>query len=129
MASCVIDTSAVLAHLNDEPGGDVARRWLRDAAASALTLQEIVSKAVDRGVPGHVIPALVERLRLNVHPLDAEAAMAAGLMRTETARHGLSHGDRACLALARQLGLPAVTADRAWAEVASALGVQVKLIL
>ena len=49
-------------------------------------------------------------------------------MRTDAGRRGLSHGDRACLALARQLGLPAVTADRPWADVAIALGDEVSLI-
>ena len=41
---------------------------------------------------------------------------------------GLSHGDRACLAPARSLGLPAVTADRPWTEVADPLGVGVELV-
>ena len=49
-------------------------------------------------------------------------------MRDATKRVGLSHGDRACLALAKKMGLPAVTADRAWAEIADAIGVEVVLI-
>ncbi|MEN3177177.1 MAG: hypothetical protein ABF812_16325 [Gluconobacter cerinus] len=48
--------------------------------------------------------------------------------RDATKRVGLSHGDRACLALAKKMGLPAVTADRAWAEIADAIGVEVVLI-
>jgi PIN domain nuclease of toxin-antitoxin system len=31
-------------------------------------------------------------------------------------QHGLSFGDRACLALAMKLKLPAVTADQAWSK-------------
>jgi PIN domain nuclease of toxin-antitoxin system len=128
MPTCVIDTSAVFADLNEEAGAEEARRWLRDAAISAINLQEIVSKALDKGVPGEKIPTLIEALRLDVHSLDHELAFAAGLMRDATKRVGLSHGDRACLALARKLGLPAVTADRAWAEIAEATGVKVVLI-
>jgi PIN domain nuclease of toxin-antitoxin system len=37
-------------------------------------------------------------------------------LRTDTRRRGLSLGDRACLALAETPGLPAVTADRHWAQ-------------
>ena len=128
MPACVIDTSAVFADLNDEPGADVARRWLRDAAVSALNLQEIVSKMIDKGVPAEATPAILERLRLAVHELDEILAVEAGLARAATARVGLSHGDRACLALAKKLGLPAVTADRAWASVADALQVEVVLV-
>ena len=128
MPTCVIDTSAVFADLGEEEGAIEARRWLRDAAISALNLQEIVSKVVDKGVPEDTVPDLLERLRLVVHPLDADLALEAGLLRGVTKPKGLSHGDRACLALARRLRLPAVTADRAWAEVAGAVGVEVVLV-
>ena len=66
MPTCVIDTSAVFADLGEE-GAIEARRWLRDAAISALNLQEIVAKAVDEGVPEDAVPDLLERLRLVVH--------------------------------------------------------------
>ena len=72
MPTCVIDTSAVFADLGEEEGAIEARRWLRDAAISALNLQEIVAKAVDKGVPEGKVPDLLERLRLIVHPLDAD---------------------------------------------------------
>ncbi len=130
MPTCVIDTSAVFADLGEE-GAIEARRWLRDAAISALNLQEIVAKAVDEGVPEDTVPDLLERLRLVVHPLDAldaDLALEAGLLRSVTRPKGLSHGDRACLALVRRLRLPAVTADRARAEVAGAVGVEVVLV-
>ena len=128
MPICVIDTSAVFADLNEETGAEEARRWLRDAAISAINLQEIVSKAVGKGVPVEGISELIAALRLDVQPLDQNLALAAGLMRDATKRVGLSHGDRACLALAKKLDLPAVTADRAWAEIAEAIGVEVVLI-
>jgi len=128
MPTCVVDTSAVFVDLNEEQGANEARRWLRDAAISAINLQEVVSKCLDKGVPAEAIPALIAALRLDVRPLDASLAMEAGMMRHATARLGLSHGDRACLALARKLGLPAVTADRAWADVAQELGVEVVLV-
>ena len=47
-------------------------------------------------------------------------------LRALTRAHGLASGDRACLALARRLGLPALTADRTWAELG--LGISVVVI-
>lgn len=125
MATCVIDTSAVFVDLQGEPGADMAREWLRDAAISAVNLQEIVAKAVQKGLPADKVPELLGRLRLTVHAHDEAQAMKAGLMREATATRGLSLGDRSCLALAASLGLPAVTADRAWTDVADAVGVDV----
>ena len=51
---------------------------------------------------------------MQIVPFDAELAYRAGMLRSATRPAGLSLGDRACLALAERLGLPALTADRAW---------------
>ncbi|HUN41819.1 MAG TPA: hypothetical protein VMU81_16155 [Acetobacteraceae bacterium] len=51
---------------------------------------------------------------LDARPFDAAAGYTAGALRKETRALGLSLGERACLALAIQLGAVAVTADRAW---------------
>ena len=128
MAICVIDTSAVFVDLQGEKGSDKAREWLRNAAISTVNLQEIVAKTIQKGIPPEVVPDLLSRLRLDVHPHDEAQAMIAGQMRDATASDGLSLGDRSCLALAVALNLPAVTADRAWANVAQAVGVQVVLV-
>ena len=65
------------------------------------------------------------KLGLTVVPFDEEQAYKAGLLRQTTRSQGLSLGDRACLALAHSLGLPAITADRAWSN----LNVGVEVIL
>jgi ribonuclease VapC len=54
---------------------------------------------------------------IEVVPFDADDARAAGELSLVTRDAGLSLGDRACLALARRLDVPAVTADRAWLNV------------
>jgi ribonuclease VapC len=54
-----------------------------------------------------------------------EQAYQVGLLRPLTRHAGLSLGDRACLALAKQLGLPALTTDRIWEHVAIGVPVQV----
>jgi PIN domain nuclease of toxin-antitoxin system len=61
-------------------------------------------------------------------PVDEDLALQAALMASATRRLGLSLGDRICLALAKRTGLPALTADRSWLEIAGTLGVTIEAI-
>ena len=129
VVACAIDTSAILAHLQNEPGGDIVLDWLeRGAVVSILNVQELASKLAEAGVERGAVETTLADLSLDLRPITVELALDAGFMRADAGRRGLSHGDRACLALARHLGLPAVTADRPWADVAPAIGVEVRLI-
>ena len=121
----VLDASALLVVLNDEPGVESVRHALSDAAISAVNLSEVVAKLVDEGSPGPEILELLEAMGAEVVPFDANQAYSAGLLRSATRSRGLSLGDRACLTLARNLGMPVLTADRTWAELD--LGVEVHL--
>jgi len=47
-------------------------------------------------------------------------------LRSVTRQHGLSLGDRACLALALRAARPVLTADRAWENVG--VGVEIHLL-
>ena len=130
MSMAVFDTSALLAHLNRETGADVVEAWLDrgGAAVSALTVQELAKKIVERGGTRGDADETVDDLGLAVHDLTRELGLDAGAMVAATKPKGLSEGDRACLALARHLDVPAVTADRPWAEIADGVGVRVELI-
>ncbi len=65
-------------------------------------------------------------LELTIVDFNTELAYQAGLLSPLTKGAGLSLGDRACLALAQRLGLPALTADRAWKDLS--LGIEVQVI-
>jgi hypothetical protein len=55
------------------------------------------------------------RLRsLGLHPLRGRAAQIAASLWKSTRAVGMSLGDRACLALALQSGLPALTTEEEW---------------
>ena len=128
MPSCVIDTSAVFVDLQNEDGAAEARKWLRDAAISTVNLHEIVAKTTEKGATPDQARELLAKLRLTVHSCDEADAIEGGLMRVATKSKGLSLGDRSCLALAKRLGLPAVTADKDWADIAADVGVEVVLV-
>ena len=123
----VLDASAVLALLGNEPGAEAVLEVLPRATMSAVNLSEVVAKLAERGMPEAAIRAALDGLDLDPRPFDAAAAVAAGLLRPATRAAGLGFGDRACLALAARLGGVALTADRAWAEVA-VVGVRVSLV-
>lgn len=114
MSRVVVDASAVLALLNDEPGADIVEANLDAAVISAVNLAEVASILADSGVPEADIRFAVAALGIATIAFDANGAMQAGLLRPLTKAHGLSLGDRACLALAQLLATPVLTADRSW---------------
>jgi PIN domain nuclease of toxin-antitoxin system len=125
--SVVLDSSAVLAALRKEAGADVVRDLVSDARVSAVNLAEIVA-VLARSNEAERVMEIIREVGLNVSPADDAMAIDAGLLSSLTAPVGLSLGDRFCLALARHLSLPVVTADRAWLQVADAVAVEVRLI-
>lgn len=128
MPSVVLDASALLALLLDEPGAEAVRPVLADAAMSTVNLAEVVGHYARNGVAREQVLEVLAPLPVEHMAPDAALAHDIGLLVPATRAAGLSLGDRACLALARRLGAPALTAERRWADVAGAAGVEVRLI-
>jgi ribonuclease VapC len=124
--SVVLDASALLALLKEEPGSEVVAESIPGAAISAVNLAEVVGKLVDAGMPESSARDATLGLGLEIHPFDAEAAFVTGGLRGKTREAGLSLGDRACLALAIQRSLPAITTDRSWKSLK--VGVTVRIV-
>ncbi|HLZ70041.1 MAG TPA: type II toxin-antitoxin system VapC family toxin [Dehalococcoidia bacterium] len=127
MSSSVLDASAVLAYLRDEPGKDRVEQAREEGAAlGAVNLSEVVARLAREGLSENEIRMLVDRLSLEIIPFEKALAYQTGILLPVTQHRGLSLGDRACLALAARLGLPALTADRGWAGLQ--LGVAIELV-
>jgi len=122
----VIDASALLALLNAEPGADIVAEALPEGVISAVNLSEVVAKLCEAGMPEKAIHQALQPLGLEIVPFDEQQAYQAGLLRTATQDMGVSLGDRACLSLAKMLGVVALTADRAW--VGLSVGATIKVI-
>ena len=114
MSKTVWDASALLLVLNEEPGAAELALAIGEAVISAVNLSEVVAKLADAGVPEAAVRDALAALPVEVISFDESTAFAAGLLRPATRALGLSMGDRACLGLAATLGLPVLTADRAW---------------
>jgi PIN domain nuclease of toxin-antitoxin system len=113
--SAVLDATAMLAFLSEEPGAHVVEEHLLAGAhCSAVNWSEVAQKVRAAGRDWDLSAALLRNYGLTVNPAEEpDAERAAGRWRRG---EGLSLADRFCLALGHRLGLPAVTADTAWGE-------------
>jgi len=114
--------------LFEEPGAEVVRAHVRTGVVGAANLAEVLAKLADHGVPAPEAARAVAILGLEVAPMTEAQARRSAEMRPATRAAGLSLGDRACLALAAELGATALTADRGWAGIAEAVSVVVQVI-
>lgn len=113
-AAFVLDASALLALLNEEPGSSAVEALLDGAVISSVNWCEAFGKLRARGLEATGITTNMDGTRIEILAFDETDARTAGELTMRTRSAGLSLADRACLALASRLGVPAVTADRAW---------------
>lgn len=126
MANAVLDSSAILAMVNGEPGADVVADAIQGGLVSTVNYAEVVTKLVEVGVALSDARRALARMDFVLVDFDSLLAERTGEMRVQTRRLGLSLADRACLALAERENVPALTGDRAW--VGAIPGVQVRAI-
>lgn len=120
----VLDASALLAYLHNEPGGDSVT--LAAAIISSVNWSEVVQKAIAGGVKTQGMRQDLESLGLVIADFSADEAELAAELWERTRGAGLSLGDRACLALGISKKLRVLTADRSWQDLD--LGVEVRLL-
>ncbi len=122
----VLDASALLALLAEEPGADEVEELLDGAAMSTVNLSEVLQKSEQHGIDTEGLEFDLEALGVEFHSFDLTQARATADGWARAPRAGLSLGDRACLALAFSLGGAAVTIDRRWS--AAKHGIRVRVI-
>ena len=93
---------------------------------STVNLSEVLGRFSRDGRDATGVLAAVASSPVRLVDFDSAHAAAAADLLPATRHAGLSLGDRACLGLARTLGVPALTADRAWQGLS--VEVEVRLI-
>ena len=126
-AKIVLDASALLAILNQEPGAEKLTPELLSAAImSTVNLAEVHSKLVALGIsPDDAWDAALSPIQ-EVVPFTPEHARLVGDLVRQTRSLGLSLGDRACLALGLALHAPVYAADKSWKKLK--VGVRIHVI-
>lgn len=123
----VLDASAVLALIHNEPGHEIVAAEIDGSVLGAANLAEVVGKLVDADVAAARVRGLLGAAGVRIEPLTAEDAELAGAMRGLVGGTTLSLGDRCCLALTTRMNPAEVlTADPAWADLR--LPIRVRLI-
>lgn len=121
----VLDASALLAYLFDEPGASVVAKVLDSVCISSVNFSEVAARVARNGLTPDQFAGDIKDINIEVVPFRDVDALAAASLEPETRRLGLSLGDRACLALGIARNEPVYTADRVWAE----LNIGVKVVL
>src|SRR5579862_3660573 len=115
----LLDSSAILAVIFQEPGADFVLSILPNAAISAVNLAEVVTKLGKYLTPPHRFLQMLKLLNVPVLAWDEGAAMDS-LRFAHLAKQGLSLGDRACITEGmRRPNAKMVTADRSGKKVSS----------
>lgn len=116
MTEVVLDSSAIIAFLQREPGADVVAKVITRSIVSTVNAAEIVAKLIQFGLTANEAVDAMKALPVRKVPFELAQALTAGAMWDRGKSMGLSLGDRACLALAEAMNLPALTSDRRWTD-------------
>lgn len=128
----LLDASAVLAYLGNEPGADVVATALLEEECHIMTIN--MAEVLQHAIGFSQEPAeLLDQLGalITVEPESVEDAVTAAELYPSTRKPALSLADRFALAAAKRLQVPVLTAEKAWTEIPAATeipGIEVRLI-
>jgi ribonuclease VapC len=85
-----------------------------EACISTVNFSEVLGRFAHAGQNVAVIAEKIVAAPIELVAFSAQQPALATALVPETQAEGLSLGDRACLALPRERGIRAITADKAW---------------
>lgn len=119
MTPVVLDTSAILAIINNEAGSEVVRALLSHSIVSSVNIAETSAILVSRyKIPLADVKTLINQLIGNVINFTEEQAYIVAELEVANREKGLglSLADKACISLGVSLDTTIYTADKIWAE-------------
>ena len=114
----VLDSSALIALIAEEAGGQIVQKSLQDAVIiNTINYAELLKYFKQYNYNYQGIVKLLISSGLYIHDFSKKEAELSAEILPYTKPYGLSLGDRACLATAINHNLEVLTADRTWAKI------------
>ncbi len=120
----ILDASAILAFLFREPGAELVGPHIAGATVSSVNWSEVLGRFARMGLPIETVDLQLQNGGCRMVEFSRRQALLAAELIPVTAHPGLSLGDRACLAVGLETGLPVLTADRAWTSLSLGLDIR-----
>jgi ribonuclease VapC len=117
VSESVLDSSVLIAIFRNEQFDADVLDVIEGATLSAANFAEVWTKLHDLGLTSDPRIDAIFSLLSHIEPFTESQAHLAANLRPVTRHAGLSLGDRACLALALEMGADVYTADHAWSRV------------
>ena len=121
----VLDASAILALIQEEPGAEVIRPLLKQSMMSTVNVAETLTSLQKVDIDPEEGMEYMSLLISEIVDFDINQAMEVAVLFPKVKHKGLSLGDRACLALGKKYHATIYTADKAWKDIDSELNIQV----
>ena len=122
----LLDASALLAVIRNEPGAERVREVLDHCRIHSVNFAEVAMKMVSKGMPAAQVREHLAALALDViEEFTAAQAMEVAELGAEARRLGLSLGACVCLVEARDTGSIALTTKHIWSRVS---GIEVNIL-
>jgi ribonuclease VapC len=113
----LLDASALLAVMLDEPGQELVQAILDRSSIHAVNVAEVVNKLMREGVPYDEAFTSIEELQVPViQEFGLEQAVDCGQLIAATRKLGLGLGDCLCMTVAAWRRATAITAERIWTK-------------
>ena len=116
MNKVILDSSALLAFINQEQGSEIVEKYLPNALMSSINIAEVIAVLSMIDMPEDIITGIIDDLNVEVINFDQEQALQTGFLRKTTKNDGLSLGDCACISVSSIRNLIIITANKIWAE-------------
>jgi len=114
----VFDSSALIMLFAKEPGYEFVKQNLKYAIISSVNIAEVYKYCIEvQNLTEDDCRNLINLSGIKIIDFCEEQALISAKIIKQTKQHGLSLGDRSCIALAMFKNYPIFTCDKIWQKV------------